>query len=86
MNDEQYRLITNSKYGSAWVFEDAVKTFQVGRLLTQPQGYESNLRCLDMLRNYYSGKINTFPKDIMLEMLQLDILPKDLRNKLIHGK
>lgn len=78
MNDEQYRLIANSKYGSAWVIVAAVRTGK--------EGYESSLRCLDMLRNYYSGKINTFAEDIMLEMLRIDILPKDLRNKLIHGK
>jgi hypothetical protein len=77
MKDEQYRLISNSKYGSEWV----IYNDDIGN-----NTYESNLRCLDMLRNYYSGIINTFPKDIMLEMLQLDILPKDLRNKLIYGK
>ena len=77
MKDEQYRLIANSKYGSEWViYDDNIRN----------NTYETNLRCIEMVRAYYSGIINTFPKDIMLEMLQLDILPKDLRNKLIYGK
>ena len=39
-----------------------------------------------MVRAYYSGIISTMPNDIMLEMLRIDILPIDLRNKLVHGK
>ena len=77
MKDEQYRLIANSKYGYEWViYDDDIRN----------NTYETNLRCIEMVRAYYSDIISTFPKDIMLEMLRIDILPKDLRNKLIHGK
>ncbi len=77
MNDKQYRLITNSTYGSDWI----TYTYDISN-----NTYELNLRCIEMVRAYYSGIISTFPKDIMLEMLRIDILPFDLRNKLVHGK
>ena len=80
MNDKQYKLITNSVYGSDWI------TYTYDKGNNTYESYELNLRCIEMVRAYYSGIISTFPKDIMLEMLRIDILPIDLRNKLVYGK
>lgn len=80
MNDKQYRLIINSTYGSDWI------TYTYDKGNNTYESYELNLMCIEMLHAYYCGIINTIPEYLMLDMLRLDMLPKDLRNKLVHGK